>query len=114
MIIFPFEPGDGVSYQVLFGRVESPVPHLFPYYTVFGFGEAGDALITLTLNSEYVGAEAFFARWASARHTRALGAESYLAEAAFAVFCALTGPAPAGLVDWAPDWAARIPARARS
>ena len=40
MVFFTFEPGDGVKYHVVFGRVPSPAPPI-PSYTVFGIAEDG-------------------------------------------------------------------------
>jgi hypothetical protein len=57
MHMFAFEPGDGTSYRVLFGRLASPTP-LIPFYTVFGFAEGQDALITVVFSAPQVSFDA--------------------------------------------------------
>jgi hypothetical protein len=113
MHIFTFEPGDGVSYRVLFGRLPSASPFI-PHYLIFGFGEQGDALITIVFDTEHVSSDTFDRRWATARHSDTVQTAAYLADAAWCLFCALTGPAPAGLQGWRADWAERLPPAVRS
>lgn len=112
MVLFPFEPGDGVSYRVLFGRVQSGTP-LIPFYVVFGLGEAGDALVTLVLDTEVLSFERFCARWETVAFLQAEHGPTYMLDLAWVLFCALTGRAQdRSLPGWREDWRQQLPAAA--
>lgn len=116
MHLFTFEPGDGTSYRVLFGRLPAATPRI-PHYLVFGFGEFGDALITLVFDTDRISYDAFIRRWQTARHTSTVNEAAYLRLAAWVVFAALSGqsyvlPPKLWLCGWRDDWRARLPVAA--
>lgn len=48
--LFTLSPGDGITYRVLFGRVEVE-QSLFQGYTIFGVAEGHDPIITAVLDA---------------------------------------------------------------
>lgn len=110
MHLFTFEPGDGYSYRVLFGRLPSQTP-LIPFYTVFGFGEFGDALITVVFDTDQIDYDTFYVRWHTAMFTNAIATPGYLCDAAWALFAALTRSRNSANdpLGWRDDWRRQIP-----
>lgn len=111
MRLFTFEPGDGISYKVLFGRLPSETP-LIPHYLIFGFGEAGDALIMVYFDTEQIDYDTFARRWQTAQHTNAMSGPYYIEIAAYSIFAALTGNEEDSNppVNWPESWRQKLPA----
>ena len=109
MHLFVFEPGDGVSYRVLFGRLASSTP-LIPFYVVFGIAEgSAEPGVWYAFDTEQIGERTF------RRHTdlfATLRTDAYWT--AWRLWLALTGQADdpdaaARLPDWRDDWRKQIP-----
>lgn len=117
MHLFTFEPGNGLSYRILFGRLPSPVPHLFSHYTIFGVAVGGsDPGPWYAFNTDLVDYGTF------ARHLMSDGARTMLdsetLDTAWAVWRVLTGAfmanePTAATLGWRADWRDQIPLAAR-
>ncbi len=112
MHLFTFEPGDGFSYRVLFGRMPSATP-LIPYYTIFGIAEGGgEPGMWYTFDTERISEGMFYQSinpWAT------LNYRTY--RTAWRLWLALTGQADdllvaARLPAWRDDWRRQLPAGA--
>jgi len=108
MVLFTFEPGDGNSYRVIFGRM--PGRGLVPYYTVIGIAEgSGEPGAWYAFDYEDINEETF------RRHVdmfATLHSEAYWT--AWRLWLALTHQADdphaaARLPAWKPDWRAQLP-----
>lgn len=110
MHLFTFEPGDGLSYRVLFGRLPSQQP-LFAAYTVFGVAEFGDALITVVFTTDQISEDTFFRHWRTATHTNRMSDLADFDLLAWTLFSALVG-APANTPPGWDDWRLQLPAGA--
>lgn len=113
MHLFTFEPGDGVSYRVLFGRLPGRPPFL-PFYTVFGIAEgSSEPGAWYAFDTDQVSEGTFQAH---------LYGQSGITDVrvywtAWRLWLALTGQADddyaAGqLPDWRDDWRRQIPTAA--
>lgn len=114
MHMWMFEPGDGTSYRVLFGRLP-PTNALFAGYIVFGMAEGSDALITLafTGDGDQISADSFAQHWHTATFTNAWGDPGYIERTTYTVIAALVGlPGIEPPGAWAADWRTRLPVAA--
>lgn len=105
---FPFEPGDGSSYRVMFAR--SPGRGFVREYLIFGIAEGdSDPGCWFAFNTPRVGYESF------AAHLFAQTATSEdLVLAAWMVWRALIGAAVSEVpFGWRADWRRQLPADAR-
>ena len=108
MHLFTFEPGDGYSYKVIFGRM--PGRGLIPFYTVFGLAQgATDPGVWYAFDTDQVSEEIFtqhlFAHIATSDEYCAL---------AWCLWQELTGQTTdmAGgwpWLGWRPDWRRQLP-----
>lgn len=111
MHLFPFEPGDSVSYRILFGRM--PGQGLVPFFTVFGIAEgSSEPGVWYAFDTDRV-SEAAFRRHIDLFAT--LHSSTYWT--AWRVWLALTGQpddanAASHLPDWKADWRRQLPAAA--
>lgn len=108
---FSFEPGDGSSYRVLFGR--TPGRGLVPFYTVFGIAEgSSEAGCWYAFDTDHVSFDTF------TQHLFAYTAFSpELALTAWRLWLAVTGQADdagaaAQLASWRDDWRRQLPTAA--
>lgn len=117
MDMVTFEPGDGNSYRVLFGRLPSPTP-LIPFYTVFGLAEGQDALITVVLDGPAT-EDSFLRRWYTAQHVQTINTPQQLGAMAYLLYLGLLEPHRIDEADawaddvtesWAEDWESRLAA----
>jgi hypothetical protein len=112
MQLFRFEPGDGTSYRVLFGRL--PGPNRFvPQYTLFGFGVGDAPLVCFPFDAPHVSFDTF------ARHLPLLVDDPEEREAAtwtaYHVYEALIGEVHVAPPDsWRVDWREQLPPRLTS
>lgn len=109
MYLFTFEPGDSMSYRVLFGRL--PGRGLVPYYTVFGLAVGSAAPgAWYPFDTDRVSEETF------ARHIAELMESAYAYCVAWRLWLALTGQEDdnnaAELCDWREDWRQQLPSAA--
>ncbi|HNP70386.1 MAG TPA: hypothetical protein PKK15_04735 [Kouleothrix sp.] len=114
MHLFVFEPGDGVSYRVLFGRLVAPAP-MVAFYTIFGFAEYGDALITVVFDTEQISHSVFIKRWKTAEHVNTVGDSRYIRDAAWKTLNALVGDKSGDIaadLGWRSDWRKQLPTAA--
>ncbi|GAB4203653.1 MAG: hypothetical protein OHK0022_28070 [Roseiflexaceae bacterium] len=92
MKLFRFAPGNGIEYRLLIGRAAAPpsIARFMPDggYTVFGFAEGDDALITVVLDAP-ASFSSFARRWETARHVHLDSDPETLVEIAYAVYCSL-------------------------
>jgi hypothetical protein len=103
MHLFRFEPGDGTSYRILFGRLPAPTP-LIPFYTLFGFAEGYDALIVYPFDTERVSYETFERHIDSATHRSTVNEPDQLIWRAYQVYKALVGIRGEGVMGAVPGW----------
>ena len=108
--LFSFEPGDGTSYWVLFGRQQES----WGSYTIFGFGEHSSPLTVFPFQGRAHIPFATFIRSMRFNQSKPLylGDSDYIEEAAWTVFCTLVGQHDerAELAEqWAPDWRFQLP-----
>ncbi len=112
MHLFMFQPGDGFSYRVLFGRMPSTTP-LIPYYTVFGIAEgSSEPGLWYAFDTDMVSEDTFYRHinpWAT------LSPQAY--RTAWRLWLALTGQADDAhvaqrLPAWRADWRRQLPAGA--
>lgn len=106
--VFDLEPGDGVSYRVLFGGLP-PVYHPQWACIVFGFAEGRDALITVIFDIDDINNETFGRRWRTATQAQTVSSADYLEEAAYTVFSALLGRAEQQPPEWCCNWCEQLP-----
>ena len=115
MYLFRFEPGDGFSYRILFGRLPSGSA-LIPFYTLFGFAQGDDALISYPFDTLSVSFDTFARHMQTACPTASWGASDILLYTAWRVYAALVGrdeeDAEDHLPDWRSDWRRLLPAAA--
>ena len=109
--LFDFEPEDGVSYRVMFGRMP-PVHWLQQACIVFGFAEGRDALITVIFDTDSINDETFGRHWQTATHAQTVNNTAYLERSAYAVFCALVGYESYQIVGWKQNWREELPVAA--
>lgn len=111
MNLFYFEPGDDTRYRVLFGTVPGHLPFT-PQYTLFGFAEGDDPLITLVFGDPWnVTFDDFAEDWRKCRHAQPWGDPEYIERAAYNVFQVLVGRAVDGWTlrhDWSPEWQSKL------
>ncbi|MBK8211823.1 MAG: hypothetical protein IPK78_19650 [Rhodospirillales bacterium] len=110
MHLFTFEPGDGLSYRVLFGRLPSAT-QLIPYYTVFGIAEgSGDVGAWYAFDTDRMSEETF------SRYIAPALRNAYVYCVAWRLWLALTGQADddnaAEICEWRDDWRRQLPAGA--
>jgi len=112
MYTFFFEPGDGCSYRVIFGRIDAVAPRaLVPGYTVFGIAEGyaePGAWYAFDANPRHISDETFH------RHiyNGTIIAQTYWT--AWRLWLALTGQgddamAARELPEWRADWREQLP-----
>lgn len=111
MHLFTFEPGDGLSYRALFGRLPSGSP-LFSHYTVFGVAEFGDALITVVFTTDQISEDTFMRQWWTATYTNRMSEDGYIERLAWTLFAALVGAPVTAPAGWRADWRRQLPAGA--
>jgi hypothetical protein len=108
MRLFTFEPGDGFSYRVLFGRM--PGRGLVPHYTVFGIAEgSSDPGMWYAFDTDRVDEDIFYNHinpWAT------LSKQTFWI--AWRLWLALNGQeddvhAAGHLDDWRDDWRQQLP-----
>lgn len=108
MHLFTFEPGDGYSYLVLFGRM--PGRGLVPFYTVFGIAEgSSDPGVWYGFDTDQVSEATFY------NYLHTANMQTY--ETSWRLWLALTGQADdsdaaSRLPAWRPDWRAQLPTAA--
>lgn len=108
MQLFTFEPGDGVSYRVLFGRL--PGRGLVPFYAIFGIAEGNsEPGVWYAFDTDRVSEETF-----SRYIAYSLNSATYCV--AWRLWLALTGQEDddnaAELCDWREDWRRQLPTAA--
>lgn len=109
--LFDLEPGDGVSYQVLFGRLP-PAHWRQPACIIFGFAEGRDALITVVFDNDGINDETFGRHWRTATHAQTASSADYLEDAAYTVFSALLGRVAQQPRAWLGEWREQLPTAA--
>lgn len=113
MVLFPFEPGDGYSYRVLFDRVAAPTPFI-PYYTVFGIAVgSSDSGVWYAFDTDQVSSAVFYDHLFSANASVSWDEKM----TAWRLWLALTGQADdtqaqAQLPPWRADWRQQLPTAA--
>ena len=111
MLLFSLEPGDGIHYRFVFGRLPSTTLHI-PFYTYFAYAEGYDALIGFPFDTAAVSFDTFASALGSAQHTRLAGDPDYVLAGAWCVYAALVGADDEGMevkLDWRTGWRELLP-----
>jgi len=107
MQLFEFQPGDGTSYTILFGRLPAASP-LIAHCTVFGFRDDYTLpLLTYPFDNEWISFDTFASRLGQP------DVNPITLKTAWRMWCELVDSPSEGVADelleWQPDWREQLP-----